>query len=65
MNKDRAREASRQEGNELYEVLVAEMAARRKRLNRLLRLVIQQVDRDMERQDGDGGHSRCRPVKSR
>ena len=71
MKKDRPRAApaasggsSPPEGNELYEMLVAELAARRERLNHLLGLVTLEVDRSL-RTSSESGRFRCRPAPDR
>jgi hypothetical protein len=72
MKKDRPSEApaasggsSPPEGHELYEMLVAELASRRERLNHLLGLVTLEVDRSLRSASSESGRLRCRPVPDR
>jgi hypothetical protein len=68
MNNDRPRIVSAESGvssppeaNEICEIFVAELVARRKRLKHLLRLVTQAADRALKAQ-ADTAHPRCRPA---
>jgi|KBSMisStaDraftv2_1062788.scaffolds.fasta_scaffold4752211_1 hypothetical protein len=56
---------SHPEGNELYELFAAELAARRERLNQLIRLVTLEVDRSLSARNTGSWRFRCRPVPGR
>ena len=58
-------DSSQPEGNELYELFAAELAARRERLNKLIRLVTLEVDRSLSTRNSGSRRVRCRPVPGR
>lgn len=58
-------DSSQPEGKELYELFAAELAARRERLNHLLRLVTLEAERSQRPRNAGWWHLRCRPVSTR
>jgi len=53
------------EGSEVYEVFVAELEARRRRLGQLLEMVTLEASRTARQTIGDSPHLRCRRTRSR